>query len=381
MQALAPDSVTQNPNGRTESEIRDALTGQHGARRWSFRYELLDYSGATVEWLDGVESCSIEQNWLADGSKRTARLRIRDLGRINYLSDRIRPWVRLHLPPYGDQDYVQWPQGVFVLSSPTRSVNAAGAVVRDVEAYDLLQVLATDKPATRRTVDVGNYPIAQVITLLGDLPHTIERRSGSLVPVAKEWDPGTSKLRMINDLLAYTNFDSLAFDEWGRAYTRKYVQPAARTVEYTYETGQRGVILPDLHQELDLFSVPNQWTRVVSEPDRAPLVSTYTNNNPASPTSTVRRSQTITDFGTESADSLDQATLDERVLRLAAEASQVYETITFRTGLMPIHGGQDTYTLSYPDLAISAKYSERAWSMELRAGAPMTHWARRTVAV
>ena len=74
MQRLVPIATENNPNGHTESEIRAALTGQDGARRWSFRYELLDYSGATmIESLDGVLSCTIDQNWLADRSKRTAQ--------------------------------------------------------------------------------------------------------------------------------------------------------------------------------------------------------------------------------------------------------------------------------------------------------------------
>lgn len=381
MQAIVPASSANNPNGHTETEIRAALTGQHGARRWSFRYELQDFAGSTLEYLDGVQSCTIEQNWLAQGAKRTARLRIKDLGRINYLSDRIKPWVRLHLPPYGDKDYVQWPQGVFLLSSAARQAQPDGSVVRDVEAYDLLQALADDKPAARYTMSVGANPMTRVISLVGTLPNDLDDRLLMFAPTAKDWEPGTSKLTIINEILSYINYESLAFNENGRAYTRRYLQPASRASEYTYADDQRGVILPDPNQELDLFSVPNQWTRMVSEPDRPALVSTYTNNNPASPTSTVRRSRTITDFGTESMDALDQATLDEKVARLAAEASQVYEVITFRTGLMPIHGSNDVYNLAYSDLAVSAKYSEHSWSMELRAGAPMQHRARRVVSV
>lgn len=380
MQAITPTGDS-NPNDHTAAEILDALAGVAGARRWSFRYELLDSTGASVEYLDGVESCSIDQNWLADLSKRTAKIRLRDLGRINYLSDRIRPWVRLHLPPYGDRDYVQWAQGVFLLSSPKRTARPDGAVVRDVEAYDLLQVLAGDKPAARYTLAAGENPLTKVISLLGSLPNDLDDRLLVFAPVAKEWEPGTSKLRIINDLLSYMNYQSLAFSERGRAYSTRYVPPAQRTAEYTYATGQRGVILPDVDQELDLFDVANQWIMAVSEPDRAPLVSTYTNNDPSSPTSTVRRGRTITDFRNAGVDAPDQATLDGKVQRLAAEASQVYEVIEFQTGLMPIHGGNDVYQLTYPDLAVNAKFTEHSWSMELRAGAPMRHVARRAVSV
>lgn len=382
MQALVPTGE-HNPAGHTAQQIRDAISGRTGSRRWSFRYDLLDSANTFIQPLDGiVERCTISHDRFAD-IKRTAKLHIRDTGRINYLSDRIQPWARLHLPPYGNNDWVEWPQGVFLLSTPVRSA-AQWAVTRQVEGYDLLQVYLDDKVSSRYTVAGGDQPPAvkytdAVSALLGSVAKNITASAATL-PVTREWDPGTSKLEIINNLLSGVNYESLWFDERGTAMVQPYVAPSLRPAEWTYADDENGLIIPQVDQELDLFNTPNQWTIVVSAPDRPVLTSTYTNSDPASPTSTVRRGRTIVDFRTEQ-DAADQETLDAKVARLAFEASQVYELLVFEAGAVPHHSGNDVCWVSYSPLAISAKFTSRSWEWELKAGQPMKHAMRRVVSV
>jgi hypothetical protein len=221
--------------------------------------------------------------------------------------------------------------------------------------------------------------VAAVTTLLGGVAASIAPSTATLV-AAKEYDPGTSKLKIINDLLGMINYESLSFDEDGVAVVQPYTAPSVRTEEYVYATDQSGLMVPEADQELDLFSVPNQWTLVVSEPDQPAIVSTYTNNDPGSPTSTVRRDRIISDFRIE-VEAVDQATLDAKVERLAFEASQVYEALEFGTGIMPIHSGNDVYRIAYDPLAINNKYAEQTWTMPLKSGSTMAHRARRVVTV
>lgn len=376
MQPVVP-TVDHNPNGHTDTEILQGLRAKTGVRRWSFRYELLDETNMKLDDLANVESAKIEENWLAD-IKRTATFHLHETQYIDYLSDRIRPWVRLHLPPFGDDDWVEWSQGVFLLSTPTRSVTESHHVHRDVDGYDLLQILADDKVPTRYVVTAGTLYTAAINALLPSAANV--HASTLVVPTDLEWDPGTTKLAIVNDLLSTINYESLSVDEAGVFQVRAYQSPSTRGPEYTYADDQVGLMLPEVEQTLDLFSVPNQWTRVVSQPDRTALSSTYTNTDPGSLTSTVRRGRTITDFATVQ-DAADQATLDGIVARVAFEASQVYEAIDFRTGMMPIHSGNDVYRITFSTLGINDVYAEHKWSMELKAGAPMVHRARRVVAV
>lgn len=378
MQRIAPPSGDRNPNSHTEAEILAVLRGNYGVRRFGFRYELLTENNVYVQELTNIESAKVEQNWLAD-IKRTANLVIRETGEINYLSDRIKPYIRTWLPPYGSLDYVEHPQGVFMLTSPKRNSDEQNRVTRDVTAYDPLKVFTDDKVTTRYTVVSGAVVTDAISTLLGSIPKNISPSTKTLV-TANEYEPGTTKLAIINDLCSTINYESLSFDEDGTAVVQPYRDPPSRAEEFVYGTGGAGLIVPDVDQELDLFDVANRWVRVVSEPDRPLLTSTYTNADPSSPTSTVRRGRTIVDFATEE-DAVDQATLDAKVARLAFEASQVYEAFEFSTALMPIHSGNDVYRVVYPSLAINTKYVEQSWSLELKPGSPMAHRARRVVKV
>jgi hypothetical protein len=295
------------------------------------------------------------------------------------LSDRIKPWARLEIPPYGPTDWVEWPLGVFMLSTPTRTITDALHVHRNVAGYDLLQVLADEMISPRQVVTAGTLYTTAIWILLGEENANVDW-STLAVPTDIEWEPGVSKLKIINDLLSTINYESLSVDENGVYQVRRYQSPSQRGPEYVYADDTDGLILPGPEQTIDLFSVPNRWTRVVSQPDRPALTSTYTNNDPGSLTSTVRRGRTIDDFVVVN-DAADQTTLDALVARVAFEASQVYEAIDFGTGFMPIHSGNDVYRITFSPLAIDDVYSEHKWTMDLRAGAPMQHRARRVVAV
>lgn len=375
MQQVAP-STAHNPNDHTEAEILDVLYGKYGARKLTFRYELLDSANAKIADLDNVQAGSVRMSWLAP-IKRTAGFTILDDGTIDYLSNRIKPWVRVALPPYGEDDWAEWPQGVFILSSPTRNANEANWVMREVDAYDQLQVFQDDV-VDRYTVTAGTLYTAAISTLLGSIPKNITPSTKART-IDREWEPGTSKLQIINDLCDAISYNSLFFDEDGVAIVQPYVSPEDRAEEFTYnDSSVTGLIVPNVDQTLDLFSIPNKWVLYRSDPEQTPLISSYTNNDPSNLTSTVRRGRTITRYE-QVTDIADQATLDSRVARLAFEASRLYESVEFKTAMMPFHSGNDVYRITYGQLAINTKYQETQWEMQFKAGALMSHKARRMV--
>ncbi|CAM5794816.1 hypothetical protein [Brevibacillus borstelensis] len=363
-------------NGYTAEQVIKALHAPQRTIR--FRYELLDKKNQFKAHLRTVKTGRVGYHALAQ-IKRTASFSLREDGTINFLSDRIKPYVLLRM---GDGGWTEWPQGVFVLSTPPRKADETGSVWREVEAYDLLQVLVDDKVDDRYTVKVGANYIVEVKKLLDSAGITGQNLTATdkTLPADRDWDPGTAKLHIINDLLGAINYRSLWFDEHGIAVAQPYVTPASRASEYTYRDDDKSVIFPDMEQSLDLFAVPNKWVLVVSEPDRPPLVSTYTNSNPESPTSTVSRGRTIVDYR-EYEEAADQSTLDARAQRIASEASQVYESVEFETAIMPMHSDMDCLTLEFTTLGISDKYIETSWEFDLRAGARMRHRIRKVVNV
>lgn len=272
------------------------------------------------------------------------------------------------------QNYVEWPQGVFLLTSPTRT--ADGAITREVEAYDPLQEWADDLVTDRFTATAGDRYTDVISGILGPAKKNITPSPLEL-PADREWEPGTSKLSIINDLCTAINYEAMFADEWGTLVIRPYRSPSERPAEFDYRDNAVSVTLPTASLTADLFSVPNHWVLVVSDADREPLRAEYVNDNPASPTSTISRGRTITDFRTD-AEAADQETLDDLVLRIAAEASQIYESVDFETVLMPIHSHGDVIRFAYDGLA-DAAYQEVNWELPLEAGATMRHTVRRIV--
>ena len=136
------------------------------------------------------------------------------------------------------------------------------------------------------------------------------------------------------------------------------------------------MIYRETSSTLDSYEVPNVIVAICSNPDMAQeLRSIYTNDNPASPLSTVSRGRKIVRVDT--LDSVaSQADLDAYVQRAAFEAGQIYEEIQFSTLLMPIHEYSDVLMIQHPE--ISGVYQETGWSMDLESG-EMTHNCRRLV--
>lgn len=391
-------------NGFSAELVDLALRAAWGSRVIDFRYELYDKNGNKKADLTTVESASVSHDALAD-IKRKAQFTIRDDNTINFISDRIKPYVRLWIPPGKtlrqwyylqpwqtteeviqqapeEGGWVEFSLGVFLLSSPKRSVKN-GVVFREVEAYDQNKILQDDKVDGKYLIPAGTKfttAIQMVLESAGITKYNITP-SDKVLPVDREWDVGTTKLQIINDLLEALNYNSIWFDGEGYAVAAPYVLPAQSPSEYTYEDGELGVIVLDSPEhEADLFSVPNKWVLIVSQPDRPVLKSVYVNDNPASPTSTVSRGWVYM-AEPKQVDAADQETLDALVRRWANEDTTIFETITWQSWLMPMHTHMDNYTLKYTPLGINGKYREISWSMELKESGVMTHTCRRSITV
>lgn len=282
--------------------------------------------------------------------------------------------------PVVERRYAEWPLGLFVLSSPDRTVDEAGTT-RQIECYDLGVILLEDRTLDRYVIPSGTVYTTAIADLL-DTAGIVNRYvtvSDATLPAARDWPPGTPRGEIVDDLLRSINYGTLWFDGDGFAIARPYQPPSDRPTGHEYATDDRSVVEPAATVGFDLFTVPNAWVATVSEADRPPLRSTYTNDNPSSPTSTVSRGRTIVDHRT--VDVATQAALDGYVARIAFEASQVLEVVEFATAVMPHHEDGDVLRIRYPAAGLFGRYTEHTWALECAVGGRMTHRVRRVVDV
>lgn len=372
------------------------------SRTVSFRYELLNGFNVFKKELKNILSASIENQALAQ-IKRTAKFTMYEDPDIDFQIDRIKPIMRLWIPPMPEPEpqmaflshvqpitikkeqdaggWVDFPLGIFLLSSPTR-VHDQQEIIRQVDAYDSLVILRDNELIYRLTAQAGlSGPeiVRSELKALGinnvSIPDTRNELARTI-----EFEPGSGRLTSYNELLRTANYTTLTVDEDGYFTAVPYINPNDRNPMYAYRTDGKSVIFTGAEEELDLFEVPNQFTIVRTNEEQEPLMSIFTNINPNSPTSTVRRGRIISDRR-EIQDIADQAALDNYTERIAIEASQVYGRIRFNSALMPFHGDSDVLLLDHEPLGINGKFMELNWSMDLEVNGVMTHELRQIVDV
>lgn len=369
-------------------------------RTVSFRYEILNgYDGSSKGFFTDIQpGGTISYNSL-NTIKRTASFTVvenitDDITRINFLSDYIQVHCDFKFEDTSGQQTLSFPLGVFVLSSNTRA-SKGRIITRAVEGFDLAQVLASDLTPNRFEVATGIVITNEIRgqLSLGGIANIDISDSPEVMPATRSWDIGTSRLQIVNDLLAMIGYGSLWFDGNGVAQGHDYVAPSERVASISYITDDRSVISDEIGTEIDLFNVPNKWTGVVSNPNQATLVATYQNNNPDSPTSIQSRGRVVSSPILSDLEATNQSQLLSLVKKRAVEDSQIYESVNFKTLLMPIHGDSEIVYLQYLGdntdsesdtgsiLREGSNYAETEWQITLDSSSFMTHRVRRIVSV
>lgn len=291
-------------------------------RKVSFQYELLDSNNQHKKWLNNVKSCSIDYKYLAQ-LKSSARISMVEDGSIDFLNDRIKVYMTLN--------GVQYALGVFLMCTPDRNITEVN-ITREIECYNLCQLLLDDKLESRLVLPIGTNVVNEVIRQIGS-NYKIETSTKTLSS-EKTYETGTSKLEVINDLLGVINYNSLRVDDNGYYVSEPYVLPTERNYDVVYEDNQDSIIISDMTDSLDLFFIPNVFVRYTNSLDvKAPLSYTYVNDNASSVTSTVNRGRRIVDA--QSVEATDQSTLEAITKKQAYEYNSVYSHLNFQTAIDP----------------------------------------------
>jgi hypothetical protein len=380
-------------NGFSADIVKAALHAVHGSRRLSYAFDLLDPNDNVIRDITSLvvaDQSTIKMDNQAQDIKRSGTFNIKDDGSIDWLRHRIRVRARLWIPPgrvlaryveflqpqfaeeVSIQDapeeggWVEWSLGIFLPVAPGRSYQGPSKY-RQVTAYDKMYILKQSGPNARYVVDEGTNIAGAVVAVLQGLGITKINIApcDKTMPTWYDWTPDVSWLDVCNTLLKIINYEPLFVDEQGYFTSRPATTPQQRAEEYVYATDEWSVIATGATDELDYFSVPNQWVGIVSEPDKVVLTYTYQNDNPNSPTSTVSRGGLII-RKTINVDAADLDSLQGIVQQQAYQDSHSYN---------------DVYHLRHDKLGIDGKFQELSWEMPLKPGAEMTHVAQEVISI
>lgn len=360
--------------GYSETELLKHLFS-HNRIVW-YEYTIADVNDRTIGKLD------IESGKVSFDSRReimrtfSASAKKSELLDINMMDERIIPWMCLKL---NNGDVIKWALGRFIVQ-PSKSCEQAVSTI-SVSGYDLSKIAYDDKVDGRYYVPSGSVYTSVVAQLLGSLYSNLDVE---FLPKTKqadqEWEIGTSKLTIANELLRSINYNPFYFNEYGNGIIEEYVNPANRPVELAYSTVKNSIFLDSVDVETSRFDIPNKFIRYTENVDSQYLISIYENNDVNSPFSIVNRGRMIVDAEMVN-DIATQADLDSYTIRAALSKMQGAEVVTFHSLNMPGHGYQNSLYVECDLYDINNKYVETSWEMELKTGGTMRHVCERVLSI
>ena len=318
---------------------------------------LLTPDDGVVAVLDGVTGGSLTINGEAQ-IHGGGTITMDDAGTVDWLNARVQPWVAV-----GDQS---WPLGVYVCSVPATDYTDA-VTSATVDLLDKLAILDGAEIANTYSLPAGTVVTSAVRSLIeaaGEDRISLTE-SAKTLPAGVAWPPGTSRLRIVNDLLASINYWSLRCDPYGRYVVAPYTEPARRPIARVFARGDAAIHTPDMRVTQDLAAVPNRVVLTSTGTSGTEgLVGVADNIDPGSPFSIPSRGRVLS--RTEQVDAADQATIMAMASRRLAELTSVTRTVSMSHAWVPLWP-HDIAVVT--DRAVTVTRSVQSTTTDLQVGA------------
>lgn len=340
-------------------------------RTIDFRY-IVVRDGADFTTIRPVNTPTIRMNYTSKIKTSLSGEFLEPSADVNWLTDAIRAEIII--------DGVATSLGVFLPATVSKTETATTKSLK-IEAYDRCWIVRDNYTETRISIAAGVNYISAIQTLLttcGIYLTVATPTNATITEIREDWDVGTSYLDIINQLLSEINYHELWFDKAGYAILEPVSTPTAANIEHVLDdTNVKSLLLPQMTAQTDVYSAPNVFIVVCSNPDKdEPMIAKAENTNPQSPLSIDRRGRRIVKFQTVN-NIASQAELQEYANTLRNNSMIRGETIEVTTALFPDYGVNDVTAIRYGGLF--SVCLERQWQMKLTPGGDMKHTLERVV--
>ncbi len=300
---------------------------------------------------------------------------------FNWLNTELMPIMHLQMSAT-EAAYI--PLGTYIPSTPEYQMDENGEERWTIKAYDRLTILNEDGLTASWHIPAGASYLDAITTLLfsANISDVVIRdQTDATLGVDRDYEIGTRKLTIINDLLTDINYYALFTDLYGQIVIQAYAPPSTTQYDFLYDDKNSSILRRAISDSRDYLNKPNVFVAITNNPDLdVQLTSVITNDNPASPLSTVARNRKIVTNPPYSPEGITtQAALDAYLRRIAFESGEIYQHVTFTTAINPLHGHLNNVFLGHPK--IHGVFSETEWSFPLEPGGLMTHTARKAVII
>ena len=342
-------------------------------RTIDFRYRVL---------RNGADFCTIrstEDGWPSLRMDSSADIRTSLRGTflppeedVNWMTDEICPEMII--------DGTAHSLGIFLPATVDWTWTESGALLQ-IEAYDRGWKVRDSRLTERQYFAAGTNYISAASSLLASAgigTVSAVATNLTLTEPREDWEVGTSRLDIINELLTEIGYRRLWFDANGMARLEPYETINATNIRHTIsDQDVKSLLLPGLSRQTDVYNSPNVFVAICSNPDKeGGMIAIAENYSGQSPLSITRRGRRIVKV-TKLNNIASQAELQAYVNRQLTDSLMSGEMMIVSTGLLPGFDSGEVTSLQYGDLFAICK--EKAWSMELCVGGTMTHTLEREV--
>lgn len=250
---------------------------------------------------------------------------------IDWMKNRLRVWFQA-------QGFDPIPLGTFVPTVPGFAKSVLGHSV-EVEMHDKTQILVEDKVDGTYLLPAGTVvtqAVRDLIQQAGETSFAITA-SALTLPGDLSWEAGTTRLRIINDLLSSINYFSIWTDGLGVYQAIPYSRPAARPISHVFQRGRGSIHSPAWEREQDIAEVPNKIVlKSEGDAEDEALIGVATNEDPNSQFSYQRRGNRWIVYTEDGIEAADQSTIDNLARRRLIDLSSPSATLSTEHLLIPL---------------------------------------------
>ena len=356
------------------------MTNINGSRKASYQVDAMagNIKYGELQCTPPTVSMDSELNSSGTGVKYSATIDTTGyIWRHGKETDEIMDWAKFQYKIWFIENGEKKSLGIFYPQSIQASTG--GSTLYEITGYDKSILAKNDCITSRHFIAKGANYINEISSLLvsGGITHIISDESDAVVASDRDdWEVGTPKLTIINQLLSEISFENVEINRDGSAVLKSYKEASAENIQHVYRQGQASIVKPSTTISSNIFDIPNIWTATVENPD---LNETYTytwiNDNPLSRTSTIYTNQNkvkVLNFDNIAS----QADLETAVKKQAFSDMQGYDTVQFQTAIVADHGVNDIVALELPQF--NGILTETAWEINFSDGV-MTHTGKKAV--
>lgn len=305
----------------------------------TYEYYTVDpWTWMDMEPLKNVKSCSITRDSEVD-TLGSASFEVTDsLGEC---------YIRVYLVTIQNGITEKFPLGTYLVQTPSSSFDGKERKV-SMDAYTPLLELKEKKPPLGYSILKGEN--------IMNIAYQLVRENARAPVVGTE-----STETLYSDFVANVNEDWISFltylitnakytfdlDELGRILFSPKQETVSLQPVWTFNDDNSSILLPEFNIEHDLYGIPNV-VEVVYSKGAEYYYSKVVNDDPNSPTSTIRRGREIPHrvLDPDLIGNPTQNQIDEYAERLLRDLSTLEYTVSYKHGYCPVRVG-DCVRLNY----------------------------------